>query len=117
MPDTAAQVAHKETMLSHIVVEMVEYEKDSVARTTFKRDSFKTVVGALSTYERSHARTLPFDTFVQVIEGKIAITINNRETTLLYGQSIVIPAHQSSSIQPTAKCKITCTTIKTGYES
>ncbi|MEO8963034.1 MAG: hypothetical protein ABI325_14200 [Ginsengibacter sp.] len=41
-------------------------------------------------------KTSPFDTFVQIIEGKANIVIKKVSKLLRTGQGIVIPAHSSN---------------------
>ena len=58
----------------------------------------------------------PFDNFIQVIEGKAKITINNKIGVLETGQIIIIPAHSSYSIEATVPLKVMSTIVKSGYE-
>ena len=61
-------------------------------------------------------RTCPFDVFVQMIEGKAAVIIDNVSHKLEIGQGIVIPAHASGAIRSEEPFKIIETLIKSGYE-
>jgi quercetin dioxygenase-like cupin family protein len=61
-------------------------------------------------------KTTPFDTFVQVIDGKAEIVICGVSNILLTGQSIVIPAHARNFINPNGRFKMILTVIKSGYE-
>jgi len=58
----------------------------------------------------------PFDTFVQIIEGKAEIIINRKSNMLETGMGIIIPAHDSNSIKPSGRFKLISTIIKSGYE-
>jgi len=60
--------------------------------------------------------TSPFDTFVQVIEGKAEIIIDKEHHWVDTGVGIIIPAHAPNSIKPNGQFKIMLTTIKSGYE-
>jgi quercetin dioxygenase-like cupin family protein len=61
-------------------------------------------------------KTTPFDTFVQIIDGKADIVINGKSNVLQTGQSIVIPAHQPNFVRPNGRFKMIQTVIKSGYE-
>lgn len=55
----------------------------------------------------------PYIRFIQIIEGKAEVVIHNDSTFMHSGDSIVIPAYISSSIEANEKFKMICTTIKT----
>ena len=61
-------------------------------------------------------KTSPFDTFLQIIEGKAEVVIDGESFILDAGQSIIIPAHKSNIIKANERFKMTSTIIKSGYE-
>ena len=58
----------------------------------------------------------PFDTFIQVIDGKAEVVIDDVSSLLNVGESIIIPAHTSNTIKANVRFKMISTTIKSGYE-
>src|SRR4030095_9534238 len=101
----------------HIIVEIIEYVDNSVViKTILKKTTGDVGLMAFDTGEGLAEKISPFDTFVQVIEGKAEIFIDGKSNTLLIGQGIVIPAHRSSSIKPNGRFKMISTVIKSGYE-
>ena len=58
----------------------------------------------------------PFDTFIQIIEGRAEVVIDKKASTLESGQGIIIPAHSSNFIKPNGRFKMISTIIKSGYE-
>ena len=58
----------------------------------------------------------PFDTFIQIIEGRAEILIDDNSQTLETGQSIIIPAHSRNTIKANERFKMISTIIKSGYE-
>jgi len=60
--------------------------------------------------------TSPFDTFIQIIEGKAEIVIDGKASILEAGHGIIISAHRSSKINPNGRFKLISTIIKSGYE-
>jgi quercetin dioxygenase-like cupin family protein len=101
----------------HIIVEIIEYVDNSVVmKTILKKTTGDVGLMAFDAGEGQAEKISPFDTFVQVIEGKAEIFIDGKSNTLLIGQGIVIPAHRSSSIKPNGRFKMISTVIKSGYE-
>ena len=59
----------------------------------------------------------PFDTFIQIIEGKAEIVIDDISTYLLSGDSIIIPGHTANTIEANQRFKMLSIVLKSGYES
>lgn len=57
-----------------------------------------------------------FDHFIQIIEGKAEILVNDKSYTLNSGQCIIIPANSKNTIKANEKFKMISTIIKSGYE-
>ena len=58
----------------------------------------------------------PYDTFIQIIEGKAEIIIINKSNALLCGHGIIIPVHSSHIVKADGRFKMIQTVIKSGYE-
>jgi len=102
---------------SHIIVEIIEYIPNSVvSKTIIKKLTGNVSVMSFDTGEGLSEKTSPFDTFVQIIEGKANVVINKVSSLLLAGQGIIIPAHSSNQIMPNGRFKMISTVIKSGYE-
>ena len=102
---------------SHIIVDIVEYLLNSVAsKTIIKRSTGNISIMSFDTGEGLPESIFPIDTFVQIIEGKADIVINNVSIHLKMGQGIIIPAHSSNLITPNGRFKMILTNIKSGYE-
>jgi quercetin dioxygenase-like cupin family protein len=101
----------------HIIVEIIEYVDNSVViKTILKKSTGDVGLMSFDTGEGLAEKISPFDTFVQIIEGKAEIFIDGKSNVLLTGQGIVVPAHRSSSIIPNGRFKMISTVIKSGYE-
>ena len=101
----------------HITVEIIEYIAQSVViKTILKKSTGNISVMSFDTGEGLTEKTSPFDTFIQIIEGKAEIFINGRPNMMLTGQSIVIPAHAPNYVKPNGRFKMIQTVIKSGYE-
>ena len=106
-----------EKSMAHIIVEIIEYMANSVISKTILRKSTGNIsVMSFDSGEGLTEKISPFDTFIQVIEGRAEIVIDKKANILESGQGIIIPAHSSNFIKPNGRFKIISTIIKTGYE-
>jgi quercetin dioxygenase-like cupin family protein len=102
---------------AHITVEIIEYIPNSVViKTILKKTTGNVSVMSFDSGEGLGEKTTPFDTFVQIIDGKAEIVIDGVSNLLLTGQSIVIPAHAPNYVNPNGRFKMIQTVIKSGYE-
>ena len=106
-----------EKSVGHITVEIIEYMPNAVViKTILKKSTGSVSVMSIDSGEGLPEKTSPFDTFVQVIDGKAEIVIGGVTNLLQTGQSIVIPAHASNFVKPNGRFKMILTVIKSGYE-
>ncbi len=100
-----------------IIVEIIEYVPNSVViKTIIKKTTGNVSAVSFDSGESLIGRTSPFDTFIQVIEGKAEIVIDNKSNLLETGYSIIIPAHSHNTIKANERFKMLSTIIKSGYE-
>jgi quercetin dioxygenase-like cupin family protein len=100
-----------------IVVEILEYIPNSVLiKTIIKKTTGNISAVSFDSGETFSERTSPFDTFIQIIDGKAEIVINDVSNLLDTGQSIIIPAHVRNTIKANVRFKMLSTIIKSGYE-
>jgi quercetin dioxygenase-like cupin family protein len=100
-----------------IVVEILEYIPNSVLiKTIIKKTTGNISAVSFDSGETFSERMSPFDTFIQIIDGKAEIVINDLSHLLDTGQSIIIPAHARNSIKANVRFKMLSTIIKSGYE-
>jgi mannose-6-phosphate isomerase-like protein (cupin superfamily) len=106
-----------EKSTAHIIVEIIEYVPNSVViKTILKKSTGNISVMSFDSGEGLTEKTSPFDTFMQIIEGKAEIVIDGKASILESGQGIIIPAHRSNKIKPNGRFKLISTIIKSGYE-
>ena len=102
---------------SYIVLEIIEYIPNSVvSKTIIKKSTGNVTVMSFDTGEGLSEKISPFDTFMQVIEGRADIVIDKKSHILNTGQGIIVPAHSSNLIKPNGRFKMISTVIKSGYE-
>lgn len=100
-----------------ITVEIIEYIPNSIViKTILKKSSGNISVMSVDNGEGLTEKTIPFDSFVQLIDGSVEIVIADEPHFLLTGQSMVIPAHASHFIHASGRFKLILTVIKDGYE-
>ncbi len=110
-------VPEVEKSKSFITVEIIEYIPNAVViKTILKKSTGNISVMSFDSGEGLTEKTTPFDTFVQIIDGKAEIVIDGKSNMLLTGQSIVIPAHAPNLVKPNGRFKMILTIIKSGYE-
>jgi len=100
-----------------IVVEIIEYVPNSVLiKTIIKKTTGNVSAVSFDAGETFAEKISPFDTFIQVIDGKAEVAINDIVHTLETGQAIIIPAHSRNTIKANVRFKMISTMIKSGYE-
>jgi len=102
---------------AHIIVEIIEYMPNSVViKTIIKKSTGNISIMSFDSGEGLTEKTSPFDTFIQIIEGKAEIVIDKISHLLQTGMGITIPSHSSNYIKPNGRFKMISTIIKSGYE-
>lgn len=100
-----------------IIVEIIEYVPDSVViKTIIKKSTGNINAVSFDTGEKLEEKISPFDTFIQIIDGKAEVIIDGKSNLLETGQSIIIPAHTRNSFKANDRFKMISTIIKSGYE-
>lgn len=101
-----------------ILVEEMDYETDSIlSKTIIDKTTGNVKVRSFDRGRSQAEETIPFDIFYQVIDGKAEIIIDGKSYFLNTGQSIIIPAHKSNSVNANERFKMIQTIIKSGYEA
>ena len=106
-----------EKATAFIIVKIIEYVPNSVViKTIIKKTTGNVTAVSVDTGEALNEKIIPFDTFIQIIDGKAEMVIDGVSNLLETGQSIIIPAHTSNSIIANERFKMISTIIKSGYE-
>jgi quercetin dioxygenase-like cupin family protein len=116
-PNNKPEYNEIEKSKAHIIVEIIEYMPNSVvSKTIIKKSTGNISAMSFDTGEGLTEKTSPYDTYVQIIEGKAEIVIDKVPHHLETGEGIVIPAHHGNLIVPNGRFKMISTIIKSGYE-
>ncbi len=101
----------------YITADVVEYVANSVViKTILKKTTGNISLMSFDSGEGLVEKAIPFDTFVQIIDGKAEIVVNGISKFLATGDSMVIPAHAVSLVKSNGRFKMMQTVIKSGYE-
>jgi hypothetical protein len=75
---------------AHIIIEIIEYVANSVViKTILKRSTGNISVMSFDSGEGLTEKTSPFDTFMEIIEGKAEIVIDGKASILESGQALL----------------------------
>ena len=96
---------------------IIDYVPHSISvKTIIKKITGNVCAISADTGEALTAKISPFDTFIQVIDGKAEVIIEGDSHMLVNGDCIIIPAHAHNVIRANVRFKILTTVIKSGYE-
>ncbi len=102
---------------AHVIVEIIEYIPNAVlSKTIVKKSTGNITILSFDEGEELAEKTSPFDNFVQIIDGKAEVTVNEKIHKLSLGQGIIIPAHAKHLFTANEQFKMISTIIKSGYE-
>lgn len=102
---------------AHIIIEIIEYIPNAViSRTIIKKTTGNITATSMSIGEELGEKTIPFDTYVQIIDGVSEVKIDDKSIRLNLGEGIIIPAHAKHSFTANEQFKMITTVIKSGYE-
>ncbi len=101
----------------YIIVEIVEYVPNAVmSRTIIKKLTGNVTAMSFSQGEELCEKTMPYDNYVQIIDGAADLKVDNKDYHLKAGSGFVIPAHSLQCFYANQQFKMISTIIKSGYE-
>lgn len=102
---------------AHIIVEIIEYIPNAVvSKTIIKKSTGNITVSSLAAGEELAEKLSPFDTYIQIIDGKAELVMNDHTYSLELGDGIIIPAHSKHKFNANEQFKMLSTIIKSGFE-
>jgi mannose-6-phosphate isomerase-like protein (cupin superfamily) len=100
-----------------VLIDTIDYVTNSImSKTLIKKLTGTVKLVAVDTGQILTERVLPFDSFIQVIEGSAQVVMASRSVKVDVGQALIIPAHSRNSIEANVRFKMLSTVIKSGYE-
>ena len=115
--NNSGTIPEMEKSKSQSIVKIIGYATDAIVSIPI----LKKVTGSITLMSFAPgkvlaAKTTPFDTFVQIIDGAAEIIIAEKAHQLESGEGILIPAHAAYCFNAKSKFKLISTVIKSGYE-
>ena len=99
------------------IIDLVEYLPNSVVIKSILRKATGHVAAvSFDSGEFLVGKKSPYDTLIQILEGRSEIIIDDKSNLLENGEAIIIPAHTSNTIKANVRFKMISTIIKSGYE-
>ncbi len=96
----------------------IEYVSGSIVKKSIIRKITGNISAvAVDAGEKVEENVSPFQVFIQIIDGRAEVIIDDHPTLLITGQSIIVPAHSRNSINAYSRFKMILTVIKSGYEN
>ncbi len=102
----------------HVLIEIIEYVQNSVVTKTIIRKTTGNISAvAIDSGEALPEKILPFDCFLQIIEGTAEVVIDEKSNMIKAGEAIIVPAHTCHLVKSNGRFKMISTIIKSGYET
>ncbi|MEO5790275.1 MAG: cupin domain-containing protein [Gelidibacter sp.] len=99
------------------ILDINDYAPNSVVmKNIIKKASGNVNVISIDKGEQLTEKLSRFDHFIQIVEGKAEILVDDKTYNLNSGQCIIIPANSKNTIKANEKFKMISTIIKSGYE-
>lgn len=100
-----------------ILMEMDHYIPKGISmKTILNKPTGNVSIVYIDSGEQLSENLSRFDHFIQIIEGKAEVQIDDKSLNLISGESIIIPAHSKNTIKANERFKMISTIIKSGYE-
>ncbi len=95
------------------IAEIIDYIPNSiVSKAIIKKTTGNVTVISSDEGGELEEKTLPYETFVQIIDGVVEIIIDKKKYKLKLGEGIIIPANVSHCINASEQFKMISTVIK-----
>lgn len=93
--------------------ESVEYSNGStVSKIVSKNDAGNITLFAFDKGQSLSKHTAPFDAFIQILDGKAKIIIDDKPYNMNEGEGIIMPANISHAVEATERFKMLLVMIK-----
>ena len=92
---------------------LVDYQTGSVvSKTLIKKQTGTITLFAFDAGEGLSEHTAPYDAFVNILDGKVEITISGNPFHLSQGQMIIMPANEPHALRAVTKFKMMLVMIR-----
>ena len=92
---------------------LVEYQEGTiVSRTIINKDNGTVTIFAFDKDQALSEHVAPFDALLQVLDGKVEVTISGKKYHLTQGEIIIMPANKPHAVKAVNKFKMMLSMIK-----
>jgi quercetin dioxygenase-like cupin family protein len=92
---------------------LVSYQDDAVvSREIVRKPAGNVTIFAFDQEQGLSEHTAPFDALVQMLEGKMKITISGQSYHVQSGEMILMPGHQPHALMALTRCRMMLTMIR-----
>lgn len=108
------EIRIKDMVEIYTLNDMLDYQEGSVvSRTLIDKNEGTVTLFSFDKDQGLSEHTTPFDALVNVIDGKVKITISKKEYILNKGQMIIMPANEPHALKALERFKMMLIMIKT----
>ena len=109
----SSEIRIKDVVETYTLNDMLDYQKGSVvSRTLIDKNEGTVTLFSFDKDQGLSEHTTPFDALVNVIDGKVKITISKKDYILNKGQMIIMPANEPHALKAKEKFKMILIMIK-----
>lgn len=95
------------------LADLVEYAEGSVVSRTLVKNSAGTItLFAFDEGQELSEHSTPFDALVQVLDGRVELTIGGEKVAAATGETVLMPANVPHAVRAVAKFKMLLTMIR-----
>ena len=107
------EIRIKDMVEIYTLNDMLDYQEGSVvSRTLIDKNEGTVTLFSFDKDQGLSEHTTPFDALVNVIDGKVKITISKKDYILNKGQMIIMPANEPHALKALERFKIMLIMIK-----
>lgn len=107
-------IAQIEGAIAHNLAGLTQYQPDSVvSRTLLQADSGTLTVFSFDAGQALSEHTVPYNAFIQVLDGEAEITIGGTPVTVGTGEIVLMPGGISHKVRALKRFKMLLTMFKT----
>jgi quercetin dioxygenase-like cupin family protein len=112
--NTTPRKVHVEGATPFNLAEMTQYQSGTiVSRTLLQEESGTLTVFAFDAGQALSEHTVPFNAFIQVLDGEAEITIGGKPVLVQSGEIVLMPGGISHKVRAAQRFKMLLTMFKT----
>jgi len=112
--DTPKVKVHVDGATAYPLAELTQYQSGSIVSRTLLQDESGTLTAfAFDAGQALSEHTVPFNAFIQILDGEAEITIGGQPLTVKTGEIVLMPGRISHKVQAVQRFKMLLSMFKT----